>query len=384
MQNFILYTVLLLLSNSILAQNDEYLNETVLKCNYRTNCIDLNEDDTKLLVGGENETVSVYDLINKKILFETVAHFQPVVEVKFSNQKNGFYTVGDKSFKFWTIGNEKPEKIYTGSNTSITDWDFTPDEQFFVAGAFEKKYRYWHTEELTVPVTIDTYQTKNVISIAIDKDNQLVACGSYDKTIEIWEVKNHSRKLKIDAHALPVCCLSFTKDAKQLISASHDGTAKLWEVSTGKNLKTFNGHLKAISNMAISPNGHYLLTASYDHSIHLYSIQTGDLIYRYKHHETPVLDVKWNNNGTEFLSCDKDGDILSWRVDPKVFVDFYFKSELNEEIRNNPLFQPKKKNESRNDFKNRQADAETHMNKLIKNYYQKYLLQLENQSSTDK
>lgn len=381
MKNTLTHILLLFLFTSINAQTDEYLIDELLKCNFRTNCIDINADETKLLIGGEDEAVRVYDLNSKKMTFETTAHFQPVVKVKFSEKYGGFYTVGDKSFKLWMEGAEKPEKIYTGSKTSITDWDLTPDENVYVGGAFEKKFRYWKHEELKLPQTIVTNQSKNVISIATTNNGKLIACGSYDKTIELWDMESSSRQLKIDAHAMPVCCVNFTKNEKHLISASHDGTAKLWDIHTGENIKVYSNHIKAISDIAISPNGHFLLSASYDHSINLYSIASGDLIYKFKHHEAPVLDVIWNDTGTAFYSCDKEGQILHWSVAPKVFVDYYYASELNTEIKNNTLFEAKRKGESRSDYKMRQAKADAEMQKLITSYYLKYLDQLQKQST---
>ncbi len=354
-------------------QKDKYLKEVVLKGDYRTNCLDINKNNTKLLIGGEDEKVRVLDLTSRKITFETQAHYQAVVEVRFSTIENGFYTVGDKSFKYWIEGNEKPVKIYTGSLTSITDWDLTPDENYFVAGAFEKKFRHWNKENLKTPLTVETDQSKNVISIAINKENNLIASGSYDKTIELWELDKPQKVLKIDAHAMPVCCLDFANDGSQLISASHDGTAKLWDINTGENLKTYTGHLKAISNIAVSPNGHYLLTASYDNSINIYSIATGDLIYKYKHHKAPVLDIEWNNDGTEFYSCDKEGLILNWLVTKEIFAEYYFGNELNEEVKNNPLFKAKKKGESRSEYNNRQNKADRLYQELLDKYYQKHL-----------
>ena len=380
MRNSLFALLFLLFANTLLAQKDEYLKEIVLNCDFRTNSIDVNKDNTKLVIGGENETVTVYDLVKKKNVFETVAHYQPVVEVHFSNKHDGFYSIGDRSFKLWLNGTEKAEKVFTGSHTSITDWDMTPGEDFFVGGSYEKKFRYWEAITLTTPQTIPTTQAKSVISIAISDNNKLIACGSLDKTIELWKTDSLTQTHSIEAHAKPVCCLDFVNNGQHLISASHDGYAKLWDVNTGKMVTLYSGHTKPISAIAISPNGKYLLTASYDHSISLYAISTGDRIYRYMQHEAPVLDVKWNSNGDEFYSCDKVGQIARWSVPKKVFVDFYFGADMNSEVHSNKLFQPKRKGESKADYKKRQGRAEAYHQELIDNYYQKYLELLKTQT----
>ncbi|TAJ12102.1 WD40 repeat domain-containing protein [Marinilabiliaceae bacterium JC017] len=380
MKNSIFALILLFFANTLLAQKSEYLKEEVVNCHYRTNSIDVNKDNTKLLIGGENKMVMVYDLVKKKNVFEMEAHYQPVVEVQFSNKHDGFYTVGDKSFKLWINGEEKAEKLFTGSHTSITDWAMTPAEDYFVGGSHEKKFRYWNASTLTTPQSITTSQTKSVISVAISDNHKLIACGSLDKTIELYKTDSLTQTRRIIAHAGPISCLEFVNHDKNLISASHDGYAKLWNVNTGKNIKVYSGHTKPVSAIDISPNGKYLLTASYDNSINLYMISTGDLIYHYVHHETPVLDVKWNNKGDEFYSCDKEGQIARWSVPKSLFVDFYFGADMNNDIHNNELFQPKSKGESRDAYKERQVKAEAYEQKLFDTYYQKYLELLKTQT----
>ncbi len=379
MRHVLFALFLVMISNTLLAQTDEYLKEVVTSFDFRTNCLDVNKDNTRLLIGGENETVTVVDLATKKTVFETVAHYQPVVEVRFSTQHDGFYTVGDRSFKLWLNGAEKAEKVFTGSHTSITDWDLTPEEDLFVGGAYEKKFRVWDAIALTTPQTIETTQSKNVISIAVSTNGKLIACGSLDHTIELWTGDSLTQLRTFEAHAEPVCCLDFVSNDSQLISASHDGFAKLWEVKTGKLLRQYGGHTKAINAIAISPNGRYLLTASYDHTIGLYAIATGERIYRYTQHEAPVLDVKWTSTGDEFYACDKVGQITRWAVPKKVFVDFYFGADINRDVKANPLFQPRRKGESKADYKEREAQAEACHQELIASYYQKYLEMLKTQ-----
>lgn len=171
-----LFTILtvLFISLSTHAEQNDYLIGQVLKCDFIPNCIDVNKENDKLIIGGENEVAIVYDLTNKKKIFEQTVHYQPVVEVQFSNKHDGFYTVGDKSFKLWLFGSEKEEKLYKGSHTSITEWEMTPDEKHFVGGSYEKKFRYWDANNPETPQTVQTGQKKNVISIALSNDNKYI------------------------------------------------------------------------------------------------------------------------------------------------------------------------------------------------------------------
>ncbi len=368
-------------SVNILAQNDESFKDVVFKCGFEPSSMDINKDDSKLIIGGENKTVVVYDLISQKTIFEKEAHYLPVAKVQFSNIQDGFYTVGDKSFKLWLSGADEPEKLFTGSHTSITDLDMTPDEENFVGGSYEKRFRYWNSTLPDSPEEIDTDQKKSIISVAISDDNQLIASGSLDSTIEIWNTDSSTRKNKILAHAGPVCCLEFIGNDRFLLSASHDGYTKLWDVATGEILKVYSGHTQAVNAISVSPDENFLLTASYDNSINLYAIATGDLIHRYSYHKAPVFDVVWNHDGSEFFSCDKEGVVAEWTVDKKLFVDFYYNDEIQHEYETNKLFSPRRKGESKDDYKVREEKAELEKQQLIETYYAKYLETLNNKVS---
>ncbi|TAJ11330.1 hypothetical protein DMA11_17355 [Marinilabiliaceae bacterium JC017] len=94
--------------------------------------------------------------------------------------------------------------------------------------------------------------------------------------------------------------------------------------------------------------------------------------------------MKWNNKGDEFYSCDKEGQIARWSVPKSLFVDFYFGVNMNNDIHNNELFQPKSKGESKDAYKERQVNAEAYEQKLFDTYYQKYLELLKTQAITEK
>ncbi|WP_066629580.1 WD40 repeat domain-containing protein [Labilibacter marinus] len=372
MKNLFTFFAILLVATGSYAQEDEYLVKVVRESDYRTNCLDLNKDNTQLLIGGENKTVEILDLNTHKTVFQTEAHYQPLIDVKYSEVENTFYTIGDRSIKYWQVGAEKPTKIYTGTNTNITSWVCSPREDCFVASSYAKKYRYWDATELKAIKTVDTGHKKSIISIAMSSDKKYVATGALDTSIEIWENETAIKKHLLLAHSRPVSCLQFVSGNQYLISASHDGNGRLWDVQKGESVKLYLGHTKPISAIAVSPCGKYLLMASFDNTISLFNIATGDRLHNYKHHEFPVLDVVWKNNGDGFYACDKEGVITEWSVTKQVFVDYYYAKEMDAEMVESKLFVPRKKGESKDSYKSRLARANKFKNKLTEKYYLQY------------
>ena len=54
-------------------------------------------------------------------------------------------------------------------------------------------------------------------------------------------------------HTDSVYSISFSSDGHILASGSADGTIRLWDVPTGKHLQTLTGHTDSVSSVSFSP-----------------------------------------------------------------------------------------------------------------------------------
>jgi WD40 repeat protein len=60
-----------------------------------------------------------------------------------------------------------------------------------------------------------------------------------------------------------------------LASGSYDQTVKLWDVGTGRILETLRGHASWVWSVAFSPQGQLLASCSSDETIKLWDTKTG-------------------------------------------------------------------------------------------------------------
>lgn len=70
-----------------------------------------------------------------------------------------------------------------------------------------------------------------VTSVAISPNGQLVAAGSLDTVVRIWDVATAQLVERLRGHRDSVYSVAFTPDGKGLVSGSLDKTLKYWDVS---------------------------------------------------------------------------------------------------------------------------------------------------------
>jgi WD40 repeat protein len=198
----------------------------------------------------------------------------------------------------------------------------------------------------------------------------------------IWDAHTLKPIYVIEAHADNIMDLDFSPDSRYLASASLDNTIKIWDVKTGEIVRVLTGHEGGVSSIDFSPDGKHLISGSVDLSIRLWEASNGHVIYTYAHHDAPINCVRYNHAGDQFVSAAQDEKILIWKLTKDVFVNYYFEADITHEINESPLFLPRQNNESRDEYKARQEEAEEFKNELFDKYYQKYLDMKEEQSIT--
>ena len=149
------------------------------------------------------------------------------------------------------------------------------------------------------PETLTT--EAGVTSVAISPDGRLVAAGSLDTVVRIWDVATGQLLERLRGHRDSVYSVRFTPDGRGLISGSLDKTLKYWDItpvtSTGKHREmvhctmSFAGHKDYVLSVAVSPDGQWVVSGSKDRSVTFWDSRTATMQCMLQGHKNSGMDT---------------------------------------------------------------------------------------------
>jgi tricorn protease-like protein len=159
----------------------------------------------------------------------------------------------------------------------------------------------------------------SVTSLAYSPDGKLLASGSDDDTVKLWDATTGREHATLEGHGNSVLSVSFSPDSKTLASGSQDKSIKLWDVTTGKvrtTLKDPKGEW--VTSVAFSPDGKTLASANWkpgEATITLWDVATEKVRATLRGHKGSIT-LAWGPDSKILASGCRDRFLKLWNVEP--------------------------------------------------------------------
>ncbi len=186
-------------------------------------------DSKKLVSGGDDQTVRIWDLMNGINLHTLTAHTDRVRKVVFS--ADGIKIASgsnDQTVLIWNAVDGQMEQTLTGHTGPVTSVVFSTDGTEIVSGSWDETIRIWNLASGKTTKILKGH-TNKVTSLVLSPDNTTIASGSTDKSIRLWE-KNKGKVLSIMKTGAPVGDIAWAKKTPHIISGHSDYSIKYWQI----------------------------------------------------------------------------------------------------------------------------------------------------------
>ncbi len=204
-----------------------------------------------------------------------------------------------------------------GHTNSVLSLAFKPNSYLLASGSRDKTIRIWDVGNVNNLRHVRTLHghTDAVVSVAWSPDGSTLASASLDGTVRLWNPNNGINFAVLRGHTEGVFCVAWSPDGSIVASGSNDYTIRLWDPDTHGTRRVLRGHTRVVISLAFHPNGQTLASGSSDNTIRLWNPNTGSLKATLTEYRTNINGLAFSPNGQTLAGGGpRYRDISLWRL----------------------------------------------------------------------
>lgn len=218
--------------------------------------------------------------------------------------------LGDVDFAGADLGRSVFAETFGGILSSA----FSFDGKLLALGTTDSEIRIWQLSE-GKQLSICKGHHSWVRSVAFSPGEHTIASGSSDRTVRLWDARTGSCLAVLKGHTNRVRTVAFNTAGNLLASGSDDKTIRIWDVGSGQLVTILDGHNSPVRSVAFSPRCNCIVTGSEDHTIRVWDIDTGQCLKVVQGHRNKVEATVFHPDGKIVASGSSDDTICLWNVE---------------------------------------------------------------------
>lgn len=195
------------------------------------------------------------------------------------------------------------------------------------SGSKDTTVRVWDVTESSQAscIGMGTGHVSAVTAVAFCRkpDSNFLISGGADKLLRVWDISNLGNSKRtgtlpvisaIPAHEKDINAVCVAPNDQLVASGSQDRTIKVWKLPDLTPVHVFRGHKRGIWSVAFSPVDQALVSASGDKTVKLWNLKDGSCLRTFEGHISSVLRVNFLSAGAQVMSSGADGLMKLWNI----------------------------------------------------------------------
>lgn len=224
---------------------------------------------------------------------------------------------------------------FTGHSGAVYAANFSPDGKLVATGGYDKMVMVWNPDEVE-PLDLGrrleglpdpkpnylqlTGHVDAVRSVAFSPNGELVASGSDDNSIRLWNLATGKEDKVLRRHGSGVRSCTFSPDGEFVLSGSQDEYVRLWNLAGYQEVRVlhstvFEGHADAVLSAQFSPDGREIVTASRDRTACLWDAASGKRLREFEEgHDFLATNAAFFPDGRRLATSAGDNTVRIWDI----------------------------------------------------------------------
>jgi len=140
---------------------------------------------------------------------------------------------------------------------------------------------------------------RRVTSLAYSLDGLLIASGSDDGTVRIWDTRTGEETITpLRSDDAKLLSISIAPNGRSLVSGTDTGAVCIWSLLNGESIpRWLIGHTEAVVSVAYSPDSSLVASASRDTTVRIWRVETGESLSEHRGYTKPISTVSVSSDG---------------------------------------------------------------------------------------
>ncbi|XP_045411584.1 pre-mRNA-processing factor 19-like, partial [Lemur catta] len=186
----------------------------------------------KILTGGADKNVVVFDKSSQQILDTLKGHTKKVTSVVFhSSQDLVFSASPDATIRIWSVPNASCVQVVWAHKSAVTGLSLHATGDYLLSSSDDQ---YWAFSDIqtgcALTKVIDETSGCSLTCAQFHPDRLIFETVTMDSQIKILDLKERTNVANFPGHSGPITNITFSENGYYLATAADDSSVKLWDL----------------------------------------------------------------------------------------------------------------------------------------------------------